>query len=130
MNKQVGKMIESRLGDLGRTQVWLANEVGVSNNAVTKWKQTGNIASENLVAVAKALQITVDELLTDSGPVPAANLSSEGSKLERLDADEARLVALYRESNQEARELVLAQLAIHAAQNAAASGLPRIRNKT
>lgn len=46
-----------------KTQEWLAGELGLSNNAITKWKRTGQISRENAIRVSKLLSIPLDKLL-------------------------------------------------------------------
>ena len=59
----------ARLKAIGKTQAWLAEQVGVSTNAVSKWIKTGEISRENLKASADALEISVAQLL-DQNPTP------------------------------------------------------------
>ena len=63
MENPIGKVITNRLDEMEKTQDWLAEMVGVSNNAVTKWIRTGGISIKNLPGVAKHLNITTDRLL-------------------------------------------------------------------
>jgi transcriptional regulator with XRE-family HTH domain len=65
----LGKTIKSRLKALGRTQAWLAEQVGVSENAVSKWIKSGEISRENIKPAADALEISVAQLL-DQNPMP------------------------------------------------------------
>jgi transcriptional regulator with XRE-family HTH domain len=65
----LGKTIKARLKALGETQAWLAEEVGVSENAVSKWIKSGEISRENIKPAADALQISVAQLL-DPNPMP------------------------------------------------------------
>lgn len=65
----LGKTIKARLKALGETQAWLAERVGVSENAVSKWVKSGKISRENIKPTADALQISVAQLL-DPNPVP------------------------------------------------------------
>jgi transcriptional regulator with XRE-family HTH domain len=65
----LGKTIKSRLKALGRTQAWLAEQIGVSDNAVSKWVKTGEISRENSIECAAALGIGVAQLL-DQNPIP------------------------------------------------------------
>lgn len=62
--EHAGDVIRKRLTELGLTQAELAERVDVSPYAVTKWIQTGKISRVNAVAVAKALDLTLDQLLT------------------------------------------------------------------
>jgi transcriptional regulator with XRE-family HTH domain len=65
----IGKTIKSRLKTLGRTQAWLAERVGVSENAVSKWIKTGEISRSNIEPVTEALEISITQLL-DQNPMP------------------------------------------------------------
>jgi transcriptional regulator with XRE-family HTH domain len=65
----LGKTIKTRLKSLGHTQAWLAERVGVSENAVSKWIKSGEISRENIKPAADALGITVAQLL-DQNPAP------------------------------------------------------------
>lgn len=65
----LGKTIKSRLKTLGKTQAWLAEQVGVSENAVSKWIKTGEIARPNIKPAAEALGIPAAQLL-DENPTP------------------------------------------------------------
>jgi DNA-binding transcriptional regulator YdaS (Cro superfamily) len=61
----IGKVILRRLKEMTSTQSWLAETVGVSVNAVSKWIWVGEISALNAKAVADALEITLDELLAE-----------------------------------------------------------------
>lgn len=65
----LGKTVKARLKALNQTQAWLAEKVGVSENAVSKWIKTGEISRENLKLTADALQVSVAQLL-DPEPTP------------------------------------------------------------
>jgi transcriptional regulator with XRE-family HTH domain len=65
----LGKTIKTRLKAMGHTQSWLAETVGVSENAVSKWIKTGEISRDNIKPTADALQISVAHLL-DENPTP------------------------------------------------------------
>lgn len=65
----IGKTIKARLKALGKTQSWLAEEVGVSTNAVSKWIKSGEISRENIKPTAEALEISSAQLL-DENPTP------------------------------------------------------------
>lgn len=55
--------IQAALDRLDKTQEWLAEQIGVSNNAVTKWKQSGGIGRENAKKVSALLGVSLDGLL-------------------------------------------------------------------
>jgi len=63
MENSIGKYIKTRLKELKRTQGWLAEKVGVSNVAVTKWIKFGTVSRENAVIAAEVLQCSIDKLL-------------------------------------------------------------------
>lgn len=63
MENSIGKYIKTRLKELKKTQGWLAEKVGVSNVAVTKWIKYGTVSRENAVIAAEALQCSIDKLL-------------------------------------------------------------------
>ncbi len=63
MDTNLGKIIKDRLDELRQTQSWLAEQVGVSNNAVTKWIATGKVSRVNAVKIAQVLKISTDVLL-------------------------------------------------------------------
>lgn len=65
----IGKTIKARLKALGKTQAWLAEQCGVSEQAVSKWISTGVISRENSIEAAKHLEISVAQLLNQD-PTP------------------------------------------------------------
>lgn len=68
MVNTIGRNITAQLERHGRTQSWLAETVGVSNAAVTKWIAIGQISRDNLEKVARALNVRVDQLLHGTTP--------------------------------------------------------------
>lgn len=67
MANVVWNEIEAALDRLRKTQEWLAGELGLSNNAVTKWKQSGQISRRNAERVSELLDIRLDRLLLGKG---------------------------------------------------------------
>ena len=63
VKKLPGTVIKEALFSLGRTQSWLAERVGVSNNAVSKWINTHQIAPENISKISTILGIPGADLL-------------------------------------------------------------------
>lgn len=61
-------VISDALERLGKSQMWLAEQVDVSPQAVTKWMQTGQISREKATEVARALGMSIDELLGGVSP--------------------------------------------------------------
>lgn len=104
MTSQLGKIIKDRLGELSKTQEWLAEETSVSKNAVSKWIRDGKISRENAVKVARVLDLTNDQLLLGQ---PLADVSaSNETTLERLDGEEKRLIELYRRATKDGRLMI------------------------
>lgn len=136
MNK-IGKIITDRLKALQReqrdagssakrNQAWLAEELGVSDNAVSKWKKSGQIKSENIPSVAKALGISIDHLMSDGDSSSAQ--AAVATKLERLDSDEAEMLRIFRETTDDGRKMMLASLRVTLDQFAGKSPI-RARHK-
>lgn len=44
----------------------LAEKVGVSNNAVTKWIKTGKVAKDNIPKIAKILDMSITDFFADN----------------------------------------------------------------
>ena len=62
----LGTRIINRLQDLNRTQSWLADQLHISSQAVTKWMQGATEPSfSNLVSMAKILKCSVGYLAGD-----------------------------------------------------------------
>ena len=60
-----GEMIQARRGVLGMSQERLAELVGVSRQAVSKWEVGDALPdTDRLLPLARALGVTVDELLS------------------------------------------------------------------
>lgn len=120
MDNTIGSKIANRLKAIGKPQSWLAEQVGVSVNAVSKWIRTGKIATINARAVAKALGISTDQLLGQE-VMDLGDSQQPASRLERLNLSESDLIQLYRASNANGQRMILAQAKL------AAEQLPRLR---
>ncbi|MCH5321656.1 MAG: helix-turn-helix transcriptional regulator [Eubacterium sp.] len=69
--KRTGKIINSKRKEKGLTQIQLAEILNVSNRAVSKWENGDGFPDITLLPdIAKALDITIDELLTGVKPEP------------------------------------------------------------
>lgn len=101
---ELGKIIRARLLELGETQEWLAEQVGVSKNAVSKWIRDGKVSRSNAIEAARALRLTSDQLLLGH-PLTDVSPPAE-TTLERLDADEKRLLELYRQSTRDGKLMI------------------------
>lgn len=104
-----GELIARRLDEMGRTQEWLSEKVGVSINAVSKWTRTGKISRSNAVLAARALGITVGELLLEQQEDMRADKKTEMSlQLVYLTSEELKLVTAFRESTDVGRAMLMA----------------------
>lgn len=111
----MGLAIRARLDELQKTQGWLAEELGVSNNAVSKWISTGKISRENSVAAARALEISVEELLGDS-PRPAKRQEVEsGEEMLRRAAEMLEVYRLASPNDRRRIDLVFREVSSHIA---------------
>lgn len=57
MTSALGFDIKEALARKERTQSWLAEQLGVSDNAVSKWIKTGSISRANLIRLVKILDL-------------------------------------------------------------------------
>lgn len=80
----LGQSIKLKLSALRKSQGWLAEQAGVSDNAVSKWIKTGKISREKAVLVAQALSCSVDDLLLGEG-VDLAQKSNATEQTHKLN---------------------------------------------
>lgn len=67
MSKPVYNRIKAVLAEKGKTNLWLAAELDVNNNTVSKWcRNDMQPRVESLFQIAKALDIDVRELLVST----------------------------------------------------------------
>lgn len=59
----IGNKIKAAIDAKGITQTALAEIIGVSNNAVTKWIRTGKVSKKNIPKVAHALGMSSTDFL-------------------------------------------------------------------
>lgn len=81
---KLGNAIRARLQELSKTQGWLAAELGVSNNAVSKWIKSGKISRENALAAARLLEVSVEVLLGEERDHVTGNGESADDTLIRV----------------------------------------------
>lgn len=67
MANPIWAKIEAALARLDKPQTWLAEKLGVSDNAVSKWKQSGKISRAKAQEASKLLGINL--LSDDNGNV-------------------------------------------------------------
>lgn len=66
---ELGARILGALKQKEQTQLWLAEQAGVTPQAVTKWLRTGKIGRDRAVRVAAVLGLSVDSLLSGDDSV-------------------------------------------------------------
>lgn len=67
MGKPIYNRIKAVLAEQDKTNKWLANEVGMNSNTISKWcRNDMQPRIENLFQVAKVLDVDVRELLVSS----------------------------------------------------------------
>lgn len=88
---------------MGKPRQWLAEKTGVSNGAVTHWVKTGQIGRDSALAVAMALQVSVDQLY---GQEAAETKPEEENSLQWLTPREQRLLTNYRQSNEMGKQMI------------------------
>ena len=63
VSKRLAEHLRDRPDDLRAPNVWLAKRVGVSKQAVSNWVDRRAVPADKWIAVAKALECGLDELL-------------------------------------------------------------------
>ena len=78
MENRTGRFIAQRRKELKMTQKELAEKLGVTNKAVSKWETGQGLPDVSvLAALSKALNISVDELLAGEKQAEKKLLSEE-----------------------------------------------------
>lgn len=83
VESRIGQLISQRLEEKGKIQRWLAEQVGVSDNAVSKWIKSGKVSKKNALKVSEFLEIPVAVLLSehDEDLLLSANTHADGVKV-------------------------------------------------
>lgn len=67
MDKKIFNRIKAVLAENGKTNIWLAGELGVNKTTVSKWCQNEmQPTMETLFSIAEALDVDVRELLVSN----------------------------------------------------------------
>jgi hypothetical protein len=83
----LGRVITSALRHQDRTQEWLAHQIGVSENAVSKWIKTGKISRVNAVHVADKLNLPLEHVLRPSSAGGTDGVNPLDSRWRELKPD-------------------------------------------
>lgn len=100
----VGQVIADKLKKMGKPRQWLAEQTGVSNGAVTHWIKTGQIGRDSALAVAMALEISVDELYGKTAP---AEVQAQQCVLVWVTMEELQLLTNFRQCTPTGQEMIL-----------------------
>ncbi|MGL6174713.1 MAG: helix-turn-helix domain-containing protein [Cellulosilyticaceae bacterium] len=66
IRKSLGEVLKQRRTDCNMTQEFVAEAIGVSRQAVSKWENgTSDPSTSNLIALAKLFKISAEELLQE-----------------------------------------------------------------
>ena len=83
MNSTIGRLLKTRLKEMGKTQRWLAEQVDVSDNAVSKWIRGGKVEKGNAITVSRLLALPLESILSeDDGLLPSVNSESISGSVE------------------------------------------------
>lgn len=63
MDTPLGKLIKERLHAMKKTQLWFAEQCGVSSPAVTKWIKTGKISLDKAMIASKILGVPLHDFV-------------------------------------------------------------------
>ena len=64
IRKSLGEVLKQHRSECNMTQVFVAEAIGVSRQAVSKWENgTSDPSTSNLIALAKLFKISAEELL-------------------------------------------------------------------
>ncbi len=64
IRKSLGEVLKQHRSDCNMTQEFVAEAIGVSRQAVSKWENgTSDPSTSNLIALAKLFEISAEELL-------------------------------------------------------------------
>ena len=79
---EIGKAIKAALADRKLTQRWLAERIGVSDNAVSKWIRSGKVSKEHIPDVCVLLGIPVGVMLDAEDVLPSPNITDGAARLQ------------------------------------------------
>jgi transcriptional regulator with XRE-family HTH domain len=122
MNSLMGNIIKKRLAEMRKTQEWLAEACGVSKVAVSKWIRGGSMTNANSIAAARALGLTIDQLMGQA----LVDVSAESeTTLERLNSEEKRILELYRRATKDGKLMIYGAATVAPKENESGISFPR-----
>ena len=84
--KSMGTRIKERLSEIGRSQHWLAAEVGVKQPSINALIRNPEGGSKHAVAIAEALGVNPKWLTDGSGPKVSGNKASKNQLVGKVGA--------------------------------------------
>ncbi len=96
MNQQIGEKLYNQRKAAGYSQEELAEKIGVSRQAVSKWERgESSPDTENLIALAKLYEVSIDELImgekqpkANNEPADKVDVSPVGIRFESKDGEQ------------------------------------------
>jgi len=80
-----GEWLEGELKRRGMTQSELARRAGLSHSTITNIiANRRGVSSETIISIAKALEITPEDLLRDTGVLPESREARRNARIERI----------------------------------------------
>lgn len=73
--RQFAARLDEALRRAGQKQTWLAEQLGITDQAISKWKITGQVSRERLMKAAKLLNVSPQWLM--EGPSKASAVEQE-----------------------------------------------------
>ena len=93
MNIEIANRLVNLRKEMGLSQEQLAEKIGVSRQAVSKWERSeASPDTDNLILLARLYNVSLDELLRTSDDIPRAEEETdepEASGFEQTEADES-----------------------------------------
>lgn len=108
-----GQVIADRLRELGKSQAWLKDQLGVSHTAVSLWIRSGMISYKHAKKVAEVLKIPASVMLGLASEEEAQREDSQqaiGSHviLAYITLDEEGILRAWRETDEAGRGILSA----------------------
>jgi transcriptional regulator with XRE-family HTH domain len=108
--EHAGQVIASRLKEMGKSQAWLKDQVGVSHTAVSLWIRSGMISYKHAKKVAAVLNIPAHEMLgvTSEKDIEEAREPGGSMIVQYTTPEEAELLNAWRETDENGRSILSA----------------------
>lgn len=113
LRRVIGARIKEARQFRGKTQKWLADEVGIKQSSVSAWEVCKTDPStDNLSTIARVLQVNFEWLATGNGPMEGLEYTPVAFRVSEpkpaLDEDAQELLTLFGELPKSKRKVLLA----------------------